>query len=110
MPREVLPARRELLTERMEVSGQAFLVSVGFYPDGRPGEVFIAAPKGSQTYAAVQGSDAAVAISIALQYGVPMEVLRDAFLREEDGRPAGILGMVVDLVLALQKEAAPPGG
>jgi hypothetical protein len=108
MPRETLPGRRLTETHRIDHDGQTFHVSVGFYEDGRPGEIFITSPKASQTYAAVQAADAAVAISIAMQYGVPLAVLRDAFLRESDGSPAGILGAAVDLLSGI--ETAPPGG
>ena len=107
MPRETLPGRRQSTTARLDHDGQTYHVSVGYYADGRPGEIFLTAPKASQTFAAVQAADAAVAVSIAMQYGVPLAVLRDAFLREADGSPAGILGATVDLLLEM--DAAPPG-
>lgn len=43
-------------------------------------------------------SDSAVAASLALQYGCPIEVLQRAFLREEDGSAAGPLGHIFDLM------------
>jgi hypothetical protein len=42
--------------------------------------------------------DAAIAASLAIQYGCPIEVLRHAFLRDQDGKPAGPMGCLFDLL------------
>ena len=40
MTRMRLPERRAAETVRLECDGTQFMVTIGFYPDGRPGEVF----------------------------------------------------------------------
>lgn len=101
--REPLPARRRSETLRIEVDAQVFHVTVGYYAGGRrPGEIFITSPKGSQTFAAIQAADSAVAASLALQHGCPIEVLRGAFLRTAQGGPAGVLAAALDAIADLE--------
>jgi hypothetical protein len=85
--REVLPQRSERESEIVEhiwspnASGQMsefFLLSIGRYEDGRPGEVFINYEGKPAERSVNVGHDIATLISIALQYGAPVEVLRDA--------------------------------
>jgi hypothetical protein len=58
-------------------------------------EVFLQNHKpGSQSDA--NARDAAVAVSLALQFGCPMEVLRRALLRDAHGRPSTPLGAALD--------------
>jgi hypothetical protein len=75
-----------------------FQVSVGFFLDEageRPAEVFISGTKAGSSVEAV-ARDGAVLLSIALQYGVPLDVLRGAITREQDGAPTTIIGTVID--------------
>src|SRR5262245_20625085 len=51
-------------------------------------------------------SDAAVVTSIALQYGVPLEVIRKALMRDAQGRASGPLGVALDTIAA-EQECAP---
>jgi ribonucleoside-diphosphate reductase alpha chain len=51
---------------------------VGLYPDGRPGEIFITMAKEGSTIGGIMDSFG-TALSIALQYGVPLEVLVNKF-------------------------------
>jgi hypothetical protein len=61
----------------------------------RIGEIFITNHKaGSQS--GIMASDAAVAASIALQYGAPLDVIRHALMRDGRGRPSGPLGIALD--------------
>ena len=73
-------------------------VSVGQYPDGSAGEVFITpggkAGKGSMLEAIAR--DAAILMSFALQYGAPPDVLRRAMTRDEKDRPQTFVGAVLD--------------
>jgi len=95
--RNTLPQRRYGETFDLRHGGQntAFTVTVGFYPDGRPGEVFISGAKvGSEVEAVAR--DGAVLLSIALQYGVPLETITHAITRNGDGSPSTIVGAVVD--------------
>ena len=58
-----------------------------FLGNGRAGSDIDAAAK-----------DSAVVCSIALQFGVPVEVIRKALLRDSQGRPSGPLGAALDLL------------
>ena len=68
--RRVLPQRRAAETFDLRFWNQPFTVTVGFYADGTPGEVFI---DGGKTGQDIQSTarDAAVVLSLALQHGVP---------------------------------------
>lgn len=79
----------------MRFWGQQFTVTVGSYPDGRPGEVFIDGAKTGADVAAT-ARDAAVMLSLALQHDVPLETIRHAITRAGNGEPASILGEIVD--------------
>jgi hypothetical protein len=95
--RDVLPQRRGNETFEMRHGGQntVFAVTLGFYPDGRLGEVFIHGAKaGSETDGIAR--DGAVLLSIALQYGVPLETIKHAITRDPNGAPSTIIGAVVD--------------
>jgi hypothetical protein len=100
--RDRLPNRRPAETWDIEVGGLRYTTTIGFYPDGRIGEIFLVNHKqGSQ--AGMMASDSAVLCSIALQHGVPIETLRRALMRDSRGKPSGPLGMVLD---QLAEEAA----
>jgi hypothetical protein len=64
--------------------------------DGRVAEVFITSHKAAawQMFAA---RDAAIAASIAVQYGAPLEMLRRALCYDSRGRASGPLGAALDL-------------
>jgi hypothetical protein len=80
-----------------------FAVTVGYYPDGTPGEVFVTGAKaGSDVDAATR--DNAVLISLALQFGVPLGVMRGAMTREQDGSPSTIAGKVVDMLVEAEND------
>lgn len=76
-PRSVrhhLPRERDSKTHKYEIAGHEGYIMVGLYPDGRPGEIFVKMAKGGSTLAGLMDCFA-VAISLCLQYGVPLEVL-----------------------------------
>jgi len=95
--RHTLPNRRAGFTFEMKHGGQntPFQVTVGLYPDGRIGEVFISGGKSGSAFEAV-ARDGAVLLSIALQYHIPLDVMRHAITREGDGSPSTIIGAVID--------------
>src|SRR6266481_6313138 len=95
--RERLPNRRPAETFELEAGGLRYRATVGRYPDGCIGEIFLTNHKaGSQ--AGILASDAAVAASLALQYGTPIETLRHALMRDGRGKPSGPLGVVMDML------------
>jgi hypothetical protein len=103
MTRERLPNRRPAETGNLEVAGLMYYYTVGRFPDGRIGEIFLQNHKhGSQSDA--NARDAAVAASLALQFGCPLDVLKRALLRDSQGRPSTPLGAALDW---LAKEEQP---
>lgn len=95
--RERLPARRFCETFEVVARRRAYTATVGFYADARPGEIFLSTGK-SGTDVEIATKDAAVLASIALQYGAPVEVLRRALMRDEQGRAEGPVGALLDLL------------
>jgi ribonucleoside-diphosphate reductase alpha chain len=76
--RERLPDTRTSITHKFTIAGHEGYLCVGKYPDGRPGEVFITMAKEGSTVGGIMDSFG-TALSIALQYGVPLEVLVNKF-------------------------------
>ena len=103
--RRVLPQRRAAETFDLRFWNQPFTVTVGFYADGTPGEVFI---DGGKTGQDIQSTarDAAVVLSLALQHGTPIETIRRAVTRGASGEAASILGAIVDALPATGRGAA----
>jgi ribonucleoside-diphosphate reductase alpha chain len=98
-----LPLRRACESFDLEVASQHFTVTVGRYADGTIGEIFLQAHKpGSQSDA--NARDAAVAASLALQFGCPLETLRHALLRDSRGQPSTPLGAAIDELQAMERE------
>jgi ribonucleoside-diphosphate reductase alpha chain len=69
--RRRLPDERRSLTHHFSVGGQEGYVTVGLYEDGLPGELFIRMAKEGSTVSGLMDSFA-TAVSLALQYGVPL--------------------------------------
>jgi len=99
--RRILPRRRAAETFNPRFWNQPFTVTVGFYADGTPGEVFI---DGGKTGQDVQSTarDAAVVLSLALQHGTPIEAIRHAVTRQRLRRGCTILGAIVDRLPTLK--------
>ena len=93
--RESLPARRFCETFSFECNGLDYSATIGRHPDGRIAEIFIGNAKaGSHSDSAAK--DSAVVCSIALQFGVPLEIIRRALLRDSHGRANSPLGCALD--------------
>ncbi|HEX5282301.1 MAG TPA: vitamin B12-dependent ribonucleotide reductase [Micropepsaceae bacterium] len=76
--RERLPHRRKGYTQKSIVGGHKVYLRTGEYEDGRPGEIFIDMHKEGAAFRSLM-NNFAIAISIGLQYGVPLEEFVDAF-------------------------------
>ncbi len=87
--RRSLPAKRRGFTQKAKINGQALFVRTGEYNDGTLGEIFIDMAKEGATMRSMLNCFA-IAISIGLQYGVPLEeyVEKFVFTRFE---PAGMV-------------------
>ena len=76
--RKRLPDTRQSLTHKFNLSGHEGYITVGLYEDGAPGEVFITMAKEGSTIGGLMDCFG-TAISMSLQYGVPLEVLVNKF-------------------------------
>ncbi|NBZ86305.1 vitamin B12-dependent ribonucleotide reductase [Stagnihabitans tardus] len=76
--REKLPERRKGYTQKAIVGGHKVYLRTGEYGDGRLGEIFIDMHKEGAGFRAMM-NNFAIAISVGLQYGVPLEEYVEAF-------------------------------
>jgi ribonucleoside-diphosphate reductase alpha chain len=74
-----LPPRRKGYTQKATVGGHKVYLRTGEYEDGRLGEIFIDMHKEGAAFRSLMHSFA-MAISVGLQYGVPLEEFVDAFI------------------------------
>jgi hypothetical protein len=92
-----LPNRRPSEQLAFQCGGFRYIATVSKFPDGRIAEIFIGNGKaGSSTDSAAK--DSAVVASIALQFGVPLETIRKALLRDAQGVASSPLGTVIDII------------
>ncbi|MDE3080093.1 MAG: vitamin B12-dependent ribonucleotide reductase [Paracoccaceae bacterium] len=76
--REKLPERRKGYTQKAIVGGHKVYLRTGEYKDGSLGEIFIDMHKEGAGFRAMM-NNFAIAVSVGLQYGVPLEEFVDAF-------------------------------
>ena len=76
--RRKLPSVRKAITHKFSIAGHEGYITVGMYDDGQPGEIFLVMAKEGSAISGLMDSFA-TAISLALQYGVPLKVLIDKF-------------------------------
>lgn len=86
--RRKLPDTRQSKTHKFNVAGSEGFITVGLYEDGSPGEVFITIAKGGSTISGLVDS-LGTSISIALQYGVPLNSICNKFAHQRF-EPAGM--------------------
>ena len=95
--RNRLPNRRASETLSFEHSGADFTMTAGRYVDGRLGEIFIGAAHANSLLDAL-ASDAAIAISFAVQHGADLAALKSAMKRNSRGEPSSPIGAALDQV------------
>jgi len=76
--RNRLPEERMSITHKFSVGGHEGYITVGLYPNGSPGEIFITMAKEGSTVSGLMDSFAC-AVSLALQHGVPLKLLCEKF-------------------------------
>ena len=117
--RDRLPNRRATITQEIVADGCRAAVAVGFDAAGQPRELFLVAPKQGSALDALL-ADVAIVVSVALQYGVPVEALVRSIGRVPSGPippadldrpnperlPASPIGAALDLIREL--ELPPP--
>lgn len=77
LTRRRLPDERESITHEFEVGAQVGYIIIGLFENGQPGEIFILIDKEGSIYRIYDW--VAIAISIGLQYGIPLEVYTKKF-------------------------------
>jgi len=95
--RERLPNRRLAISTSFERDGARFAMTAGYYPDGRPGELFLSADRANSLLDFLM-SDAAILASIALRYGASLDELRHAMKRDTRGQPSSPIGEALDRI------------
>src|SRR5215831_12636475 len=97
MNRERLRDRRLSETFTLELHGLRYVASFSRFDDGRIAEVFLQNHK-SSSQSDANARDSAIAASLALQYGCPLDVLRRALLRDAHDNASTPLGVALDVI------------
>ena len=106
MKRERLPDRRQSVLLGLEHQGTQYSLSVGFFDNGKPGEVFLS---GAKVGSDVDGllADLRVLLSRALQHGDNVAELSTGMGRLGSGEaPASIVGAILDRVASETTKSA----
>ncbi len=88
--RKHLPEERASITHKFEVGGHEGYVTVGYYKDGHPGEIFVKMAKEGSTISGLMDAFS-IAISIGLQHGVPLDLYVKKF-KHMKFEPEGFTG------------------
>ena len=88
--RRRLPSERTAVTHKFDIAGHEGYITVGLYPDGQPGEIFLKMAKEGSTVSGLMDSFATT-VSVALQYGVPLRDLVNKFAHVRF-EPSGFTG------------------
>jgi hypothetical protein len=96
--RNRLPNRRAAESFEAEHGGLRYTATIGRFPDGRVGELFLSNHK-SNSSADTAARDSAIVLSIALQHGADLETIRRALCRDSQGRASGPLGAALDIIV-----------
>lgn len=99
MTRDTLPPRRRSDSIKFRFGGQnsAYHLTIGYFPDGRMGEIFISTNKIGSAAEAI-ARDIAILISLGLQHHCTLETMAKAITREANGEPSTVAGAVLDIL------------
>ena len=95
--RDRLPNRRTSQNIAFGRDNLNYQMTIGLYPDGRVGEVFLNAEH-ANSLLDVLAHDAAIMASLALQFGCPLDTLRHALKRDAQGIAASPIGEALDRI------------
>ncbi len=101
--RSRLPDRRAGEIFEFEHCGIRYTAGIGRFGHGRIGEVFLNASK-SGTAIETHARDGAVMLSLLLQHGCSIDVIRQTITRNPDGSAAGPFGTLLDLIARKYRE------
>jgi ribonucleoside-diphosphate reductase alpha chain len=88
--RRKLPVERTAITHKFSVAGHEGYITVGQYEDGSPGEIFLVMAKEGSVVSGLMDAFA-TSVSLALQYGVPLDALSNKFMHMRF-EPSGFTG------------------
>jgi ribonucleoside-diphosphate reductase alpha chain len=88
--RRKLPVERSAITHKFSVAGHEGYITVGQYDDGLPGEIFLVMAKEGSVVSGLMDAFA-TSVSLALQYGVPLDALSNKFMHMRF-EPSGFTG------------------
>jgi ribonucleoside-diphosphate reductase alpha chain len=88
--RRRLPSERAAVTHKFDIAGHEGYITVGLYPEGQPGEIFLKMAKEGSTVSGLMDTFA-TSVSLALQYGVPLRDLVNKFAHVRF-EPSGFTG------------------
>lgn len=89
--RRKLPSKRQGYTQKAKIGGQSIFLRTGEYGDGSLGEIFIDVTKEGASFRSLMGCFA-IAVSLGLQHGVPLEEFVDAFVGVKFDPAGPVLG------------------
>jgi hypothetical protein len=95
--RNRLPNRRPAETIAFERDGSQYCLTIGYFPDGSVGEIFLNHDRGDSLLD-VLASDAAILCSLALQHGCTLETIAHAIKRDGQGIAASPIGAALDKI------------
>lgn len=98
--------RRKSETLDFEHGGQRFVLGFSLFDDDRLAEIFISSDKPGSEMEAI-ARDAAIAASLCLQFGCPLETLRAALTKDHIGVPATVLGAALDAIVGEEEPREP---
>jgi hypothetical protein len=93
--------RRFAINGSFVSAGARVDMTSGYYADGRIAEVFLNADRANSLLDFLM-SDAAIAVSLALQYGAPLDELRHAMKRDARGAAVSPIGQALDLIPSME--------
>ena len=97
--RKRLPNRRASTTFDVEHVGLRYKATISRFPDGELAELFVSNHK-SGNASDVAARDAGILVSLCLQHGCSAETIARALSRNSDGSASGVIGAVLDKVIA----------
>jgi hypothetical protein len=100
--RRRLPNKRKSESFSFEVGGLRYTATFSRFDDNSVGEIFLTNSKPS-SQSDSNARDSAVAASLALQFGCPLESLRRAVLRDANGQASTPLGVALDIIAGDQQ-------
>ena len=98
--RQTLPARRQSETVHLVHRGVEHTFGVSRFDDGRVAEVFAAIYYGKGVDAETYARDASIILSLALQYGTPLDTIWGAMTRDHLGKPVTLIGAIVERLVS----------